>query len=74
MLRQAYQNAVPFRCALADSWYTNAGNINLILDLKHHYSGAVKSNPEVALSKHDRANGKFFKISSLKLQPAQIQV
>ena len=72
MLRQAHQNAVSFRCALADFWYTNAGNINLILDLKHHYSGAVKSNLEVALSKHDRVNGKFVKISSLKLQPGTV--
>ena len=79
MVRQAHQNrtggpAVPFRNVVADSWYTNADNINLVLDLQHHYLGAVKSNLEVALSKHDRANryagaGKFVKISSLKLQP-----
>ncbi|MBD2699145.1 transposase [Spirosoma sp. BT702] len=73
MLRQAHQNAVPFRYVLADSWYTNADNINLVLSLKHHYLGAVKSNLEVALSKHDRANGKFVKISTLKLQPGTIQ-
>lgn len=72
MVRQAHQNAVPFRYVLADSWYTNSDNINLILSLKHHYLGAVKSNLEVALSKHDRANGKFVKISSLKLQPGTV--
>jgi hypothetical protein len=72
MVRQAHQNAVPFRYVLADSWYTNSDNINLVLDLKHHYLGAVKTNLEVALSKHDRANGKFFKISSLKLQPGTV--
>ncbi|QMW01677.1 transposase [Spirosoma foliorum] len=72
MVRQAHQNAVPFRYVLADSWYTNADNINLVLGLKHHYLGAVKSNLEVALSKHDRANGKFVKISPLNLQPGTV--
>lgn len=72
MVRQAHQNAVSFRYVLADSWYTNSDNINLILSLKHHYLGAVKSNLEVALSKHDRANGKFVKISRLKLQPGTV--
>ena len=72
MLRQAHQNAVPFRYVLADSWYTNADNINLVLGLKHHYLGAVKSNLEVALCKHDRANGKFVKINTLKLQPGTV--
>ena len=77
MVRQAHQNAVPLRYVLADSWYTNSDNINLILSLKHHYLGAVKSNLEVALSKHDRANrnagpGQFVKISRLKLQPGTV--
>ncbi|MBU1820441.1 MAG: transposase, partial [Bacteroidetes bacterium] len=72
MVRRAHQNAVPFRYVLADSWYTNSENINLVLDLKHHYLGAVKSNLEVALSRHDRANGRFVKISSLKLQPGTV--
>ncbi|MCY7349635.1 MAG: transposase [Cytophagaceae bacterium] len=72
MVRQAHQNAVPSRYGLADSWYTNWDTSNLVLSLKHHYLGAVKSNLEVALSKHDRANGKFFKISSLKLQPGTV--
>ena len=72
MIRQAHQNAVPFRYVLADSWYTNSDNISLVLSLKRHYLGAVKSNLEVALSKHDRANGKFVKISSLNLQPGTV--
>lgn len=74
MVRQTHQNrtggpAVPFRYVLADSWYANSDNINLIVSLKHHYLGGVKSNLEVALSKQDRAKGKFVKISPLQLQP-----
>ncbi len=77
MVRQAHQNVVPFRYVLGDSWYTNSDNVNLVLGLQHHYLGAVKSNLEVALSKHDRANrnaepGKFVKIKSLKLQPGTV--
>lgn len=72
MVRQAHQNAVPFRYVLADSWYTNSDNINLVLGLQYHYLGAVKSNLEVALSKQDRATGKFVKINSLKLQPGTV--
>lgn len=66
MVRQAHQNAVPFRYVLANSCYTNSDNINLILNLKHHYLGAVKSNLDVALSKHDRANGTPNQVSFLK--------
>lgn len=56
MVRQAHQNTVPFRYVLADSWYTNSENIDLVPGSKHHYLGAVKSNLEIALSKQDRAN------------------
>lgn len=59
---------------IADSLYTNSDNINLVLGLKHHYLGTVKSNLEVALSKHERANSKFVKISSFKLQLATVLI
>ncbi len=68
MLKQACQNQIPFIYVLGDSWYTNAENINAVLDLKKHYLGAVKSNLEVALSTTDRAHGKFSKISELQLK------
>jgi hypothetical protein len=73
MLQQAYQNAIPFGYVLGDSWYTNADNINAVLALGKHYLGAVKSNLEVALSTSERAEGKFIKISELKLQPGTVQ-
>ena len=43
----------------------------------NHYLGGVKSDLEVALSKHDRANrtagsGKFVKSSTLQLQPGPV--
>lgn len=69
----AYQNAVKFAFILCDSWYVNAQNINYILSIKKNLIGAVKSNLELALSKQDRAKGKFIKISQLKLNPGDLK-
>lgn len=73
MLKQAYQNAIPFRYVPGDSWYTNSDNINQVLDLGKHYLGAVRSNLEVALSAADRANGKFIRISEVNLPPGTVK-
>jgi hypothetical protein len=67
LLYQAHQNAIPFRYVLADSWYTNADNINAVLTIKKHWLGAFKTNLEVALSKQDRANGLFVSINTVSL-------
>lgn len=67
LLYQAHQNAIPFGYVLADSWYTNADNINAVLALKKHWLGAFKTNLEIALSKQDRANGRFVSISTVSL-------
>ena len=67
LLCQAHQNAIPFWYVLADSWYTNADNINAVLGIKKHWSGAFKTSLEVALSKQDRANGRFVSISTVSL-------
>ena len=69
LLRAAHKNAVQFAFVLCDSWFTNSENINYVLSIKKNLLGAVKSNLEVALSKLDRANGKFVKISTLSLNP-----
>jgi hypothetical protein len=72
LLHQVHQNTIPFRYVLADSCgsppgYTNAENINAVLAINRHWLGAVKTNLEVALSKQDRANGRFVSISTVKL-------
>ncbi len=53
--------------------YVNAENINYILSIRKNLIGSVKSNLEVALSKKDRANGKFIKISQVKLNPGDLK-
>ncbi|TAE21393.1 MAG: hypothetical protein EAZ91_25295 [Cytophagales bacterium] len=67
LLLAAHQNAIPFLYVLADSWYTNAENSNAVLALQKHWLGACKTNLEVALSKQDRANGRFVSLSSVEL-------
>ena len=67
LVSQTIRNQLSFRHLLCDSWYTNAENINHVLAFKKHLIGAVKSNLEIALSKKDRAAGKFQKINQLKL-------
>jgi len=67
LLAQAHQNAIPFCYVLADSWYTDAENINAVLAIKKHWLGAFKTNLEVALSEQDRANGRFVSISTVSL-------
>jgi len=77
LLLITHQNAIPFVYVLADSWYTNADNINAVLHLKRHWLGACKANLEVALSKQDRANGRFVKLSTVALAigvPRQVYI
>ncbi len=72
LLHQVHQNAIPFRYVLADSCgfppgYTNTENINAVLAINRHWLGGFKTNLEVALSKQDRANGRFLSISTVTL-------
>ena len=67
LLAAGCQNAIPFVYVPADSWYTNADNVNAVLKVNRHWLGACKSNPEVALSKEDRANGRYIALSEVKL-------
>jgi hypothetical protein len=73
LLRAAHKNAVKFALVLCDSWFTNSENINYVRSIKKDLIGAVKSNLEVGLSKSDRANGRFVKISTLSLNPGDLR-
>jgi hypothetical protein len=75
MLIKMLSNLLLF-CAIAAGRpvpYVNAENITFIGSIKKNLIGAVKSNLEVALSKKDRANGKFVKISQLKMNPGDLK-
>jgi hypothetical protein len=66
MLRTCQQNRLLYRYALADSWFSAKENLSFIRqDLKKHFIVALKSNRTVALSKEDKAQGRFVRIDAL---------
>lgn len=68
MLRQCVKNLLLFRYVLADSWFSSAENMRLIKEeLKKEFILAIKSNRNVALSKEDKLQGRYQKISDLGL-------
>jgi hypothetical protein len=69
-----FMHHVPFRWVLADSWYSNAGNMKFIhTKLKKHFLFGLKSNRKVALSKGQHRRKEFVKLVDLQLQPGQVQ-
>lgn len=68
MLCQADQNQVPFKYVLNDIWFASVENMRFVKEtLKRHFIMALKSNRKVALSKDDKQNGKYQRLSDLDL-------
>ena len=66
MLRVCQQNRRRYRYVLADSWFAAKENLSFIRqDLGKHFIVALKSNRTVALSKQDKAHGRFVRIDTL---------
>ena len=71
MLRVCQQNRLLYRYVLADSWFSAKENLTFIhQDLKKHFIVALKSNRTVALSKEDKAQGRFVRIDTLSWSDA----
>ena len=52
-----------FRYVLADSWFACSDNMEFVVeDCGRDFIMAMKENRKVALSKHDKANGKYISI------------
>jgi hypothetical protein len=64
MLTIAHQQ-VEYKYVLADSWYASAENINYVIGLNHHCIFALESSRTVALSEHERKQGKFQSLDAL---------
>lgn len=59
-------NKVKFQTVLWDSWYSSNENFEFVhKELKKTFICAIKSNRKVALTKQDKLQGKFLKISEL---------
>jgi hypothetical protein len=72
MFEKTLKNQVKFRYVLADSWFSSADNMTLVVKRKKHFVFAIKHNRLVALSKSDKLRGNFQPVSSLKLEKDKI--
>lgn len=68
MLQRCSHN-LRFKYVLNDSWFSSAENMGfVVLDCKKQFIMAMKENRKVALSKEDKALGKYTSIKSLELE------
>ena len=65
MLRAVYKNKILFKYVLADIWFASAENMRFVK--MKDFIMAVKGNRKVALSKDDKANGKYQRIDNLEI-------
>jgi hypothetical protein len=62
LVKHAWQN-LRFRYVLADSWFACAENMRFVVDgCGRDFIMAIKENRNVALSKEDKANGRYINI------------
>ncbi len=74
MLKVCCQNQLKWRYALADSWFSSAENMQYIHQtLGKYFILALKSNRLVALTKEDKAKGRFTRIDSITWSKEPVQ-
>lgn len=67
MLKVCCQNQLKWRYALADSCFSSSENMKYIhATLEKQFIFALKSNRLIALSKEDKANGRYTRIDSIQ--------
>lgn len=71
MIGTCVMNAIKFRYVLTDSWFASKENFEFILKKKKHFISALKDNRLVALTEEDKKQGRFVRISELKLSDKQ---
>ena len=64
-------NAIKFRYVLMDSWFASQENFEFILKQKKPFIAALKDHRLVALSREDKKQGRFVRISELDLADKQ---
>ena len=74
MLTVCCKNQLKWRYALADSWFSSTENMQYIHHtLDKYFILALKSNRLIALTKEDRAKGRFSRIDSLTWSETPVQ-
>jgi hypothetical protein len=71
MINTCVLNTIKFRYVLMDSWFASQENFEFILKKKKHFIAALKDNRRVALSREDKKQGRFVRISELELSDKQ---
>jgi hypothetical protein len=74
MLTVCCKNQLKWRYALADSWFSSAENMKYIhKTLEKFFIFALKSNRLVALTKEDKAKGRYTRIDSIQWSENPVQ-
>jgi hypothetical protein len=68
MVSQSIKNKVKYNYVLADSWYSSKENMEHVLSKEKHFIFALKSNRTIAITKEEKHQGKFKKLSEVELE------
>ncbi len=71
MFTTCVNNSLKFKYTLLDSWFTAVDNFKHIRKRGKHFIGALKENRLIALTKKDKMNGRYVRVSSLDLLDKQ---
>lgn len=69
LIAQAIKNQLPFRFVLFDVWFASAENMMFIkIAQKREFICPLKTNRKVALSRQDKAQGRYQRLDTLQLE------
>jgi hypothetical protein len=69
MIETCLNNQLPFRYALADSWFASAENMVFVKKTHHKdFVFPLKDNRKLALSQEDKLAGRYVSISTVKIE------
>jgi hypothetical protein len=75
LIRQAHANQIPFKYVLNDVWYASADNMNFIKEELHlDFIMPLKANRKVALSREDKAQGRYGRVDQVTLEPGVVRI
>jgi len=66
LIQKAVENNVDFKYVLNDSWFSSSENMNFVKKQNKEFIMPLKRNRKIALSKQDKALGKFVGIDSVR--------
>ena len=74
LLKACVANQIPFRYVLNDVWYASAENMVFVKgELNKEFIMPLKSNRKVALSREDKAQGRYTAVETLDLEEGAVR-